>query len=248
MDLGLSGKTAFVTGASSGIGAATARLLAEEGSDVFVGYNKNLDGAEKNAREIEATGARGWPIQLNVADSKSVYDAVSTIEREAGHLDVVVLSSGTLEVAAFDSLAPEQWERVIQTNLSGPFFVMQAVAPLLSEGGSIVAVSSVSAHTGAPHHADYAAAKAGLTNLAKTASRALAPRVRVNCVAPGMTLTSMGIQNAASLPSDYAEKKLLAQRFAQPEEIARVIAFVASPSASFMYGATIDVNGGRDLR
>lgn len=109
-------------------------------------------------------------------------------------------------------------------------------------------VSSVAAHTGNVNHMHYAAAKAGLVNLSKSFARALAPRVRVNCVAPGITLTPMGVDTAASLPPDYAEKKLLVGRYASPEEIARVIVFAASPACGFMTGATIDVNGGRDLR
>jgi len=248
MELGLRGKTAFVTGASSGIGAEAARLLAEEGADVFVGYHRNLQGAEKTVRNVQAAGAAGWAIQLDVGDVGSVAAAVTRIKGRKSQLDALVLNSSMLEIAAFDALEPEQWERVIRANLSGPFFVIRAIAPLLSEGAGIVTVSSVSAHTGAPHHADYAAAKAGLINLTKSAARALAPGARVNCIAPGMTLTPMGIENLKSLPPDYAEKKLLAKRFARPEEIARFIVFMASPAASFMYGATIDVNGGRDLR
>jgi 3-oxoacyl-[acyl-carrier protein] reductase len=94
----------------------------------------------------------------------------------------------------------------------------------------------------------YAAAKAGLINLTKSLARSLAPKVRVNCVAPGITLTPMGEQTASTLAPDYAETRLLVQRFATPEEIARCIVFVASPLTGFMTGATIDINGGRDLR
>src|SRR5262249_33238649 len=97
-------------------------------------------------------------------------------------------------------------------------------------------------------HPHYAAAKAGLINLAKSAARELAPRVRVNCVSPGVTLTAMGRSTMEGADQDYASKKLLLKRFAQPEEIARCIVFVASPANSFMTGATIDVNGGRNLR
>ena len=109
-------------------------------------------------------------------------------------------------------------------------------------------VSSVAAHTGTPHHMHYAAAKAGLNNLTKSLARALGPKIRVNCVAPGITLTEMGVDTIQSLPENYAEEKLLVERFATPEEIARCIVFVASPVAGFMTGATIDINGGRDLR
>jgi 3-oxoacyl-[acyl-carrier protein] reductase len=136
---------------------------------------------------------------------------------------------------------------VLAVNLDGAFYVAQAVLPLMPPGSAIVTVASVAAHTGAPHHAHYAAAKAGLVNLTKSLARAFAPQIRVNCVAPGITHTPLGQDTIESLPADYAEKKLLVQRFATPEEIARCIVFVASPVAGFMTGATLDVNGGRWL-
>ena len=148
----------------------------------------------------------------------------------------------------FESLSAKEWAEIVAVNLHGPFHVLQAARPWLTEGSSIVSVASVAAETGVPHHAHYAAAKAGLVNLTKSAARALAPRTRVNCVAPGMTLTEMGRQTATALPADYAQTHLLTHRFAEPEEIARVIVFVASPVAGFMTGATIDINGGRVLR
>ena len=137
---------------------------------------------------------------------------------------------------------------VLDVNLNGAFYVLQACTPLLRDGGSVVLVSSVSAQTGVAHQAHYAAAKAGLVNLAKSAARALAPRIRVNCVTPGLTMTPMGLETIAALEPDYAKNKMLLQRYATPEEIARVIVFLASPANSFMTGATVDVNGGRDLR
>ncbi|MFZ5829325.1 MAG: SDR family oxidoreductase, partial [Planctomycetota bacterium] len=125
---------------------------------------------------------------------------------------------------------------------------LKAARPMLADPASVVAVASVAGQTGVPHHAHYAAAKAGLINFTKSAARALAPRVRVNCVAPGLTLTEMGRQTADALPPDYVKKNLLTHRWAEPEEIARLIAFVASPVAGFMTGATVDINGGRLLR
>jgi 3-oxoacyl-[acyl-carrier protein] reductase len=109
-------------------------------------------------------------------------------------------------------------------------------------------VASVAAHTGAPHHPHYAAAKAGLVNLTKSLARALAPQVRVNCVAPGITLTPMGQDTIDNLADDYAATSLLLQRFATPRRMAQLIALLASPVAEFMTGATIDVNSGRFLR
>jgi 3-oxoacyl-[acyl-carrier protein] reductase len=248
MDLGLKDKIAYVSGASSGIGAATARVLAEEGADVAVGYRSNREGAERTAQAVRDAGRRAWLVGMDVADPKDVARGFGELHAEIDHLDVLILCAGESTNTPFVELAAEEWARIIGVNLNGPFHVLQAARPMLARGASVVAVASVAGQTSVPHHAHYAAAKAGLINLTKSAARALAPHVRVNCVAPGMTLTEMGRLTATALPPDYAQKNLLTGRFAEPEEIARVIVFVASPVAGFMTGATIDINGGRLLR
>ncbi len=151
-------------------------------------------------------------------------------------------------VTPLEKIGEQEWNEVLGTNLSGPFFVIQALNAFMNDAASIVTVASVAAHTGNPNHIHYAAAKAGLVNLTKSLARALAPRLRVNCVAPGITLTPMGVNTVESLAPDYAQKKLLVQRYATPDEIARCIVFIASPVTGFMTGATFDINGGRDLR
>ncbi len=248
MDLQIEGKIALITGASRGIGAATAKVLAEEGTDVVLGYHRGTDGAEQVADAVRQLGRRAWPLQMDVADPDSVAKAFETLRGDVDRIDILVLCAGESTVTPFKELTPEEWSHIVAVNLNGPFYVLQAADKMFSEGSSVVAVASVAGHTGVPHHAHYAAAKAGLINLTKSAARALAPRVRVNCVAPGMTLTEMGRQSATALPGDYARTKLLTQRFAEPEEIARLIAFVASPVAGFMTGSTVDINGGRVLR
>ncbi|MDZ7619061.1 MAG: SDR family NAD(P)-dependent oxidoreductase [Patescibacteria group bacterium] len=248
MDLEINGKIALVTGGSRGIGAATARVLAQEGADVVVAYHRNGAGAEAVAEDVRRSGRQAWTLGMDVADSAAVQDGLDWLGRDLGRLDILVLCSGRSTVTPFDSLTPEEWAEIVAVNLNGPFHVLHAARPWLAEGSSVVSVASVAAQTGVPHHAHYAAAKAGLVNLTKSAARALAPRTRVNCVAPGMTLTEMGRQTATALPPDYAKTALLTHRYAEPEEIARLIAFVASPLAGFMTGATIDINGGRLLR
>ena len=248
MNLELAGKLAFVTGASSGIGAAVAKTLAEEGTDVIASYYQDRAGAERTLAAVAALGRRAWLCPMDIRDEGSVREAAGNLPEEAGALDILILCSGRNVVTPFAEIGADEWQEVMQINLNGPFYVMQCFAAHMREGGSIVTVASVAAHTGAPHHAHYAAAKAGLVNLTKSAARALAPRVRVNCVAPGITLTPMGQETAGSLAPDYAQKRLLVQRFASPEEIARCIVFVASPAAAFISGATIEINGGRDLR
>jgi 3-oxoacyl-[acyl-carrier protein] reductase len=151
-------------------------------------------------------------------------------------------------ITPFEQLTPAEWDQIVQVNLNGTFYVLHAIGPLLRDGAAVVTVASVAGNTGAPHHAHYAAAKAGVVGLTKSAARALAPRVRVNCVSPGLTLTPMGELTLQGLAEGYAASRLLSARVATPNEIARCIVFLASPASSFVYGACLDVNGGRDLR
>jgi 3-oxoacyl-[acyl-carrier protein] reductase len=248
MDLGLKEKTIFITGASSGIGAEAVRLCAQEGADVIISYCCNQEGAQAVAEAVRSQGRRAWLLPMDIARPEAIHEAIQLLPAEIEALDGLVLCAGLSLHTDFDAITPDEWNRVLSVNLTGAFFTLQALTPLLREGSAVVAVASVSAQTGVAHQAHYAAAKAGLVNLTKSAARALAPRVRVNCVTPGITLTPMGQDTIEALDKDYARTKMLLQRYAAPEEIARVIVFLASPANSFMTGATVDVNGGRELR
>ncbi len=248
MDLGLHGRIALVTGASGGIGAATARLLAKEGASVVVAYHRGAAAAEAVAADVRAAGARAWCVPLDMSDAGDVQRAIAEVEKlTRGTLDVAVLNAGHNHLNPLATLEPDEWDEIVGTNLNGTFYVLRAVRPLLRPGSAVVTVASVAAETGAPLHAHYAAAKAGIINLTKSAARDLAPDIRVNCVSPGLTRTTMGEYTIGG-SADNLVGKLLTGRIAEPEEIARVIVFLASPAASFVYGATFDVNGGRDLR
>lgn len=248
MDLRLTDSTAFVTGASSGIGAETAVVLAEEGVDVVVGYGSDAAGAERTAARVESLGRSAWPVPIDVADESATVAAAAAIEEAVGGLDVLVLSAGVLSTAPFEQLDPAEWRRVVDVNLTGTFLCLQTLLPLMRDGGAVVTVASAANFTGAVDQAHYAASKAGVVNLTKTAARVAAPRVRVNCVAPGITITPMGEDAIDALDEDYMRRKLLADSYARADDIGRCIAFVASPVAGFMYGATVDVNGGRYQR
>jgi NAD(P)-dependent dehydrogenase (short-subunit alcohol dehydrogenase family) len=248
MDLELAGRTAVVVGGSSGIGAATAQVLAEEGCDVAVTYRSSRDGAEETAGAVRREGRRAWVAALDLGDVEGVAPRARALAEEVGGLDVVVLCAGRNIVTPVPEISPQEWGTVLDVNLGGAFFALQALAPSVRAGGSIVTVASVAAHTGAPHHAHYAAAKAGLVNLTKSLARELAPHVRVNCVAPGITLTEMGQQAIDNLAPDYAQRNLWLQRYATSRRIAQVVSFVASPVTEFMTGATVDVNSGRFAR
>ncbi len=248
MNLDLLNKTVFITGASSGIGAATAQIFSEEGADVVISFEKNADAAEQTARMVRENGRRAWLCPMDISDPGSVSAAIRLLAPEIRSFDALVLCAGLSLHTGFAEISPDEWNRVIAVNLNGAFYTLQALTPMLSDGSAVVMVSSVSAQTGVSHQAHYAAAKAGLVNLTKSAARALAPRVRVNCITPGITITPMGQDTIDALDSDYARNKMLLQRYATPQEIARCIVFLASPANSFMTGATVDVNGGRELR
>jgi 3-oxoacyl-[acyl-carrier protein] reductase len=248
MDLGFDGLVAFVSGGSGGIGAATAELLAREGADIIIGYNANRVAAERTAATVQQLGRRSWLCQMDLTDPVAVEKGLANLPHDASRLDALILCAGEAPVNRLSEMTSDEWKRVIDVNLNGPFHLLRASCQLLNDDASVVIVASVAAQTGVPHQAHYAAAKAGLVNLTKSAAREFAPRIRVNCVAPGMTLTAMGARTAAGLPPDYAKQKLLVQRFAQPDEIARCVAFLASPLTGFVTGATLDANGGRYLR
>jgi 3-oxoacyl-[acyl-carrier protein] reductase len=248
MDLELDGRTAAVIGGSSGIGAAVVGVLAEEGCDVAVTYRRSRAGAQQAAADVRAHGRRAWVVHLELGRPRSATEAAETLSAQLGSLDAVVLCAGYNVLTPFDRITVRSGMRYWRVNLSGAFFALQALAPLVRPGGAIVTVASVAAHTGAPHHMHYAAAKAGLVNLTKSLARELAPHVRVNCVAPGITLTPMGQDTIDNLADDYAATSLLLQRFATPGRTAQLIALVASPVTEYMTGATIDMNSGRFLR
>lgn len=248
MDLQLTDKIALVVGASKGIGAETAVILAEEGAHVAVTYESDAAGAAETARRIRDAGREAWSIPLDLASPTSIESAFADLRRRLTGLDLLILSAGANRITPFDGLSVEEWDRIVEVNLGGPFRVLREARSLLRDGSSVVAVASVAGRTGAPHHAHYAAAKAGLINLTRSAARAWAPRVRVNCVSPGITLTEMGRRTVEALPEDYAKTRLLVGRFADPGEIARVIAFVASPRCAYMTGSVVDIDGGRLLR
>jgi len=248
MDLKLKNKVVFITGASRGIGAATALLLAKEGCDIFLGYNNRFDDAEKIAMEIRHMKRKVWLVKMDTSNENDVGIAAEEIRGIVSSLDILIVNAGFNIITPFSKLSNEEWDRIININLNGAFYVVNSLKNNMNKGGAVVLVSSAAGHTGAPHHMHYAAAKAGVINLTRSLAKALAPDVRVNCVAPGLTKTDMGRDTINFLPDDYLEKNLLARRAANPLEIANAIAFLVSPLSGFIYGETININGGRDFR
>ena len=243
------GKVALVTGASRGIGKATAIKLANEGADVAVHYLTSKDRAEDVCRELRTLGRRAIPIQADIADRDAVTRMVAQVTAELGPIGLLVNNAGSDGFRKFDELTPEWWDRIIAVNLTGVFNVIWAVKKGMIEQrfGRIVNVASIAALAVRPDLLPYSAGKAGVISLTKSCCEPLAQHnIRVNAVAPGAISTDM----LRSTPPEVVEHLRLATplgRLGEPEEIASVIVFLLSEEASYMTGATVIVSGGRIL-
>ena len=243
---GLSGQVALVTGAARGIGKATAEALALAGADVAINYQSSREAAEALARDLGSLGVRTVVAQGNVADADQVKAMVGVAEEALGPITILVNNAGITRDGLAMRMSVEDFDEVIATSLRGAFLCSKAVARgmMKARGGAIINVSSVIGRRGNAGQANYAAAKAGLIGFTKSLARELGPRgVRVNAVAPGYVVTDM----TAELPENMKEQILNSTplgRLASPEEIASVIAFLASPAAAYITGAVIPVDGG----
>ena len=243
-------KVGLITGASSGIGAATAELLAEMGALVAIGYHQNEAGAEAVRTRIVKAGGRAIAIRADVRDPDQILPLVTQAAAELGPIDILVNNAGSLvERQKIAAMTPRRWDEVMDLNLKSAMLCSQAVTPSMIErkGGAIVNVVSIAGRTGGgPGAGAYAAAKAGLIALTKAMAKELAPhRVRVNAISPGVIDTPFHeVFSTPEMMSGFAASTPLG-RVGTPGECASVIAFLASDAASFIVGETIEVNGGQ---
>lgn len=240
------GRVALVSGASRGIGRAVALSLAAQGHRVAVGYGRDEAGAKETCRAIEAMGTEALTFKADVGDTGAVDAAVSEVEGTWGKVEILVANAGITRDGLLMRMTDDQWSDVMHTNLDGAFHLARRVAPgmLRARWGRMVLMGSVVGLSGAAGQANYAAAKSGLVGLARALARELGSRnVTVNVVAPGPITTAMTDALSEDRRAEMSAQVPLG-RFGTPEEVAAVVAFLASEEAGYVSGAVVPVDGG----
>ncbi len=239
----LTGKVALLTGATGGIPRATAALFHRLGAALVL---TDLDPAalEALAASLPQDGPRVLKARMDVTDPAEVDAAVALAVQELGGLDILVTGAGLYVEQEVPAMSDADWHRTIGVNLDGVFHACRAAMPVLRKGGSIVNIASMAGHRGSVRHAHYAACKAAVLGFTRSIVHELSPRgVRANCVSPGIIATPM----TEAIMRDNGAALIAAtpmRRFGSPEEVASVIAFLASNAAAFVTGETIHINGG----
>jgi 3-oxoacyl-[acyl-carrier protein] reductase len=252
----LQDKTALVTGASKGIGRATALALARAGAHVVVHYGRSAQEAESLVAEIRTKGGRADAISADLATRDGASVLANNIRSIVGdRLDMLVLNAGVSKAARVDDHTVEDFDNLFATNVRGPFFLVQQLLPVLGEGSNIVAISSAVARTVVgkpglenPSVLAYASTKGALETLVRNWAAILGPRgIRVNAVAPGVIDTDMSNFTKTEAGREVALGMQALKRIGKPEDVADVVAFIASDGARWITGASIPVDGGSKL-
>jgi len=241
-------KIAIVTGAGQGIGRSIALKMAQEGADVVIG-EMNPDTGKQTRKEVEALGRKALSIPIDVADQKQVRGMVEQVLKIWGKIDILVNNAGFDRGATLLKVKEEDWDAVLGVHLKGSLNCIQAVAPHMIENayGKIINLSSVWGKSGAISEISYSAAKAGIIGLTKSVARELGRyQINVNVVLPGLILTPTVSKMSEKYLNLIIEITPF-RRAGKPEEVANVVAFLASDEASFMTGTTVEVSGGWNM-
>ncbi|OLA89820.1 MAG: 3-oxoacyl-[acyl-carrier-protein] reductase [Roseburia sp. 40_7] len=242
----LTGKNALVTGAGRGIGKAIALELAAKGAFVIVNYNGSKEAAEQTVAEIKAAGGDAIAYQCSVSDYEACGAMITALIKEYAHIDILVNNAGITRDGLLMKMSEEDFDAVINTNLKGCFNTIRHMSRyfLKQRAGKIINISSVSGILGNAGQANYSASKAGVIGLTKAVARELASRgINVNAVAPGLVETDM-----TDALSDSVKENLKSQiplgKIGHPQDIAKAVAFLASPDANYITGQVLSVDGG----
>jgi len=257
----LHGRVAFVTGGTRGIGGAISRSLADQGAAVAAGYSRDRENAEAFVESLAKDGLTGSIVQGNVGSAEDCRRAIAEVIERHGRLDILINNAGITIDKTVLKMSDEDWYRVIAVNLSGAFFMAQSVLPHMIERGSgrIINISSIVGETGNIGQANYAASKSGLYGLTKTLALEATHQLKragrleddgigltVNTVAPGFIATEM-LEHIPEKVLDGVRAKIPVGRLGRPDEIARVVHFLAADQSSYITGAVWAVNGGMDM-
>lgn len=243
------GKTALVTGGSRGIGRACVAQLAAEGAQVALIYHANRQAADDLVAKLNGAPGKARPFQADVRDADRAHQLVDQLLEQWGRLDILVNSAGIVQDGLIGAMTGQQWQEVIETNLGGTYNYCHAVTQpmMMQRHGSIVNISSTAAEFAARGQVNYAASKGGIDALTRALAKELAPRkIRVNAVAPGMIETDMS-QVVRGVAGDQIKSVVPLRRIGTPQEVAHVVAFLASDEAAYLTGQVLRVDGGLSL-
>lgn len=243
----LKGKKAVITGGNSGIGFATAKKFAELGAQVMI-TGRSADKVSSAAESLSVIGA-----VADVQDLSQIDNLVDQVKREFGTIDILFVNAGIFAPAPIGQISEEMFDQQMGINFKGAIFTIEKLLPVLNEGASIINLSSINAYTGMPMTAVYAASKAALNAYTRTAATELAPRkIRVNAVNPGPTETPIFEKTGMSQEelggfAQALQANIPLKRFAQPDEIASLVSYLASDDAAFVTGAEFNIDGGANI-
>jgi 3-oxoacyl-[acyl-carrier protein] reductase len=245
----LEGKTALVTGASRGIGRATALNLAKAGAKVLVHYSSSAKEAETVVGEIKNAGGRAQAIGGDLSAADGAHQLAKQVRAIVGdRLDILVANAGTSKSTSIEDTTVEDFDRLFAVNVRAPFFLVQQLLPILVAGSSVILVSSLAARASVGTIAAYAATKGAIDTLVTHFASALGSKgIRVNAVAPGVVETDMSSFTKTDGGRNYALSIQALQRVAQPDDIAGVVGFLASDAARWVTGDTLRADGGSKL-